>query len=130
MQAVNHANLYRYMSKPWDETDLGLTVKEALRRYEQEQQLAAQNQALQKINLKLQREIAERSRVEEQLAHDALHDTLTGLPNRAFLMKRLDGVIQMAQADSSYQFAVLFIDLDRFKIVNDSLVVHQLNFDQ
>jgi diguanylate cyclase (GGDEF)-like protein len=121
VQAVNHANLYRYMTKPWDETDLGLTVKEALRRYEQEQQLADQNQALQRINLELQREIVERSRMEEQLAHDALHDTLTGLPNRAFLMKRLDGVIQMAQADSSYQFAVLFIDLDRFKIVNDSL---------
>jgi diguanylate cyclase (GGDEF)-like protein len=121
VQAVNHANLYRYMSKPWDETDLGLTVKEALRRYEQEQQLAAQNQALQKINLKLQREIAERSRVEEQLAHDALHDALTGLPNRTLLMKRLDQVIQLSQANSSYQFAVLFIDLDRFKIINDSL---------
>jgi diguanylate cyclase (GGDEF)-like protein len=121
VQAVNHANLYRYMSKPWDETDLGLTVKEALRRYEQEQQLAAQNQALQKINLKLQREIAERSRVEEQLAHDALHDALTGLPNRTLLMKRLDQVIQLSQENSSYQFAVLFIDLDRFKIINDSL---------
>jgi diguanylate cyclase (GGDEF)-like protein len=121
VQAVNHANLYRYMTKPWDETDLGLTVKEALRRYEQEQQLADQNQALQKINLELQREIAERSRMEEQLAHDALHDTLTGLPNRALLMKRLDWVIQTAQANSSYQFAVLFIDLDRFKVVNDSL---------
>jgi diguanylate cyclase (GGDEF)-like protein len=121
VQAVNHANLYRYMSKPWDETDLGLTVKEALRRYEQEQQLAAQNQALQKINLKLQREITERSRVEEQLAHDALHDALTGLPNRTLLMKRLDQVIQRSQANSSHQFAVLFIDLDRFKIINDSL---------
>jgi diguanylate cyclase (GGDEF)-like protein len=121
VQAVNHANLYRYMSKPWDLTDLGLTVKEALRRYEQEQQLAAQNQALQKINLTLQREIAERSRVEEQLAHDALHDALTGLPNRTLLMKRLDQVIQLSQANSSYQFAVLFIDLDRFKIINDSL---------
>jgi diguanylate cyclase (GGDEF)-like protein len=121
VQAVNHANLYRYMTKPWDETDLGLTVKEALRRYEQEQQLAAQNQALQKINLKLQREIAERSRVEEKLAHDALHDALTGLPNRTLLMKSLDQVIQLSQANSSYQFAVLFIDLDRFKIINDSL---------
>jgi PleD family two-component response regulator len=121
VQAVNHANLYRYMSKPWDLTDLGLTVKEALRRYEQEQQLAVQNQALQKINLKLQREIAERSRVEEQLAHDALHDALTGLPNRTLLMKRLDQVIQRSQTNSSYQFAVLFIDLDRFKIINDSL---------
>jgi diguanylate cyclase (GGDEF)-like protein len=121
VQAVNHANLYRYMNKPWDETDLGLTVKEALRRYGQEQQLAEQNWVLQQMNLKLQREISDRRRAEERLAHDALHDALTGLPNRTLFLKRLEQVLQISKANVEYQFAVLFIDLDRFKIINDSL---------
>lgn len=51
--AVNRANLYRYIPKPWDETDLLLTVSEALRRYTQEQQLEAKNQALQQLNEQL-----------------------------------------------------------------------------
>jgi diguanylate cyclase (GGDEF)-like protein len=121
VQLVNHANLYRYMSKPWDETDLRLTVKEALRRFAQEQQLAEQNRALQQMNLELQREIADRRRAESQLAYDALHDALTNLPNRTLFLQRLEEVLQISQANPDYQFAVLFIDLDRFKIINDSL---------
>ncbi len=53
--AVNHARLYRYIAKPWDQTDLSLTVTEALRRYQQDQQLAQQNQQLQHINRELER---------------------------------------------------------------------------
>ncbi|MBI4784959.1 MAG: response regulator [Oscillatoriophycideae cyanobacterium NC_groundwater_1537_Pr4_S-0.65um_50_18] len=52
--AVNHASLYRYIAKPWDETDLCLTVTEALRRYRQDQQLTEQNQQLQQINQELE----------------------------------------------------------------------------
>lgn len=52
--AVNRANLYRYITKPWDETDLSLTVTEALRRYTQDLQLAEQNQALQRMNWELE----------------------------------------------------------------------------
>lgn len=54
VNAVNGANLYRYVPKPWDEADLGLTVTEALRSYLQDQQLEEQNEALQKINEKLE----------------------------------------------------------------------------
>jgi diguanylate cyclase (GGDEF)-like protein len=119
--AVNHANLYRYITKPWDETDLGLTVREALRRYAQEKQLAEQNQILQQVNLELQQEIGDRRQAEAQLAFDALHDGLTGLPNRTQLMKKIESALQSAQSDGGNPFAVLFIDLDRFKRVNDSL---------
>jgi signal transduction histidine kinase len=52
-QAVNQANLYRYIAKPWEEMDLGLTVGEALRRYQQDEQLAVQNAALKQINQEL-----------------------------------------------------------------------------
>lgn len=57
---------------------------------------------------------------EEKLVHDALHDTLTGLPNRVLLMERLRHALQFSQRNNSL-FAVLFIDLDRFKVINDSL---------
>lgn len=55
VNAVNSASLYRYVSKPWDEADLNLTVTEALRSYLQDQQLEEQNEALQKINKKLEK---------------------------------------------------------------------------
>ncbi|MBA3922188.1 MAG: response regulator, partial [Nostocaceae cyanobacterium] len=59
--AVNHANLYRYLTKPWNETDICLTVTEAIRCYFQEQQLAAQNTQLAELNLDLEQKIAERT---------------------------------------------------------------------
>lgn len=66
-------------------------------------------------------DITERKRAEEKLAHDAVHDALTGLPNRKRLIQRLERSVQRAKRSKSYNFAVLFIDLDRFKTVNDSL---------
>lgn len=66
-------------------------------------------------------DITDRRRAEEKLAHDALHDALTGLPNRTLLMQRVEALHQHGKQDPDYRFAVLFIDLDRFKLVNDSL---------
>ncbi|HYL05804.1 MAG TPA: EAL domain-containing protein, partial [Thermoanaerobaculia bacterium] len=66
-------------------------------------------------------DITERKRVEERLAHEALHDSLTGLPNRALFMDRLRSALARAQRRDDYRLAVMFLDLDRFKVVNDSL---------
>ncbi len=66
-------------------------------------------------------DITERKDMEQQLLHDALHDTLTGLPNRALFMDRLEQQLKRSQRQGGYLFAVLFLDLDRFKVVNDSV---------
>lgn len=74
--------------------------------------------------LQLRRALAERELRERQLRHDTLHDTLTGLPNRAMFMKRLSGAtLRMRRGDNGL-FAVLFLDVDDFKIVNDSMGHH------
>lgn len=58
---------------------------------------------------------------EAQLRHQALHDALTGLPNRTLFTERLNHAIQDSKRHPHHLFAVLFIDLDRFKVINDSL---------
>lgn len=68
-----------------------------------------------------QTDITKRKKVEERLLYDALHDALTGLSNRALFIDRLRHALEIAKRRDSYLFAVLFLDLDRFKIVNDSL---------
>lgn len=249
IHAVNSANLYRYIAKPWDETDLKLTVKAALKSYLQDEQLIEQNRTLRAINAQLKGEIDERQLVQQklqeseirlesilnslddvvwsaaveefqllylnpaaeavhgypvssflsspdlwldvihpadrhqmvhffdqllaagslnieyrilrpdgeirwlknrghvitddqgrpsrldgiiyditeqkraqaQLLHDAFHDELTGLPNRNLMMERISQSLKRQHRIPDYQFALLFIDLDRFKIINDSL---------
>ncbi|MBE9098933.1 bifunctional diguanylate cyclase/phosphodiesterase [Vacuolonema iberomarrocanum] len=65
--------------------------------------------------------VSDRKHAEQQLIHNAFHDALTDLPNRTYLMQRLEMAIQRAREHKESQFAVLFLDLDRFKIINDSL---------
>ncbi|MGQ0810428.1 MAG: EAL domain-containing protein [Nitrospiraceae bacterium] len=65
--------------------------------------------------------VMERKRAEERLIYSAFHDSLTKLPNRALFLERLEFAMHRAKRHTNYKFAVLFIDLDRFKIINDSL---------
>ena len=65
------------------------------------------------------RDITDHKRAQDQLVHDALHDSLTGLPNRNLFMDRVEQALKYGNRHSQYMFAVMFIDLDRFKMVND-----------
>jgi len=76
---------------------------------------------LQAGNEALTHEIAEREKAQQLLRHAAFHDELTGLPNRALFMDRLTHMVARLQRRNDHFCAVLFLDLDRFKIVNDSL---------
>jgi diguanylate cyclase (GGDEF)-like protein/PAS domain S-box-containing protein len=66
-------------------------------------------------------DITDRLSAERQLQHDALHDVLTGLPNRALFADRVTQILQRASREPDAGCAVLFVDIDRFKLVNDSL---------
>lgn len=236
-KALNQANLYRYITKPWDSTDLMLTVQEAVRSYEQKRQLLQQRVALQESNVNLQknlsllqatleaavdgilvldyaanithynlnllkllgieteslkeetfptqniqsitqikqtithlfeswnnflleakqqpqngkvkqielnhrilecyvqnqyfghqsvgfvwsfRDVTERHQAATQIQYQANHDVLTSLPNRRYFNQKIKQILDLsAQQDNA--FAILFIDLDRFKVVNDTL---------
>lgn len=82
----------------------------------------ASDSASEKPNLIFQiQDITDRKLVEGKLQHEAAHDTLTGLPNRAMFTKRLEQALMNARDNANHYVSVLFIDLDRFKVVNDSL---------
>ena len=66
-------------------------------------------------------DITDRKMTEAMLVHEALHDALTGLPNRNLFLDRLDLALRQFRRDRERRFAVLFLDLDRFKSINDSL---------
>ena len=86
-----------------------------------EHRVAERTAQLADSNRQLEKEVAERRQIEEQLLHNAFHDGLTGLANRALFMDHLKLALGRAERHAAYRFAVLFLDLDRFKVVNDSL---------
>ncbi len=104
----------------------GLTRKQAQDRLLQahaglEHRVSERTRELAEANAELVEQMGERMRAERKLTYQATHDGLTGLPNRVQLLERLARAIGNARGDASACFAVLFLDLDRFKLVNDSV---------
>jgi diguanylate cyclase (GGDEF)-like protein len=122
-RAINEANLYRFLEKPFNNEDIVLTVRSALRAYAQERDLIRQNEVLRQMNAKLEsiveartQELIEKNRELEVLA---VTDRLTGLFNRRKLDQVLeDEVVRRRRYGTG--FAVVIVDLDHFKNVNDT----------
>jgi diguanylate cyclase (GGDEF)-like protein len=106
-----------YITKPFDDEELLSKV----RVYLQLRRAEESDAATQELNAQLEAEVVRRREAEEKLRHDALHDVLTSLPNRALLMDRIERCLVRSRNEPDFKFAVLFLDLDDFKLVNDSL---------
>jgi diguanylate cyclase (GGDEF)-like protein len=86
-----------------------------------EKELRQRTIEVEKVNELLTRENSERKKAEDLLTRQAFYDSLTNLPNRALFIDRLRGSLERKKRYPDHSFAVLFLDLDRFKIINDSL---------
>lgn len=84
-------------------------------------QLMEQVDSLAEANTRLSREMDARHEADERIRHMAYHDSLTGLPNRMMLIDRISDNIARCKSSPGYRFAVLYCDIDNFKLVNDSL---------
>ncbi|MBD2691523.1 two-component system response regulator [Anabaena catenula] len=121
-----------YITKPFQAEEVVIRVKNqlALRAAEQkilnlnielEQKVQERTLQLQIANQDLKRELWERQQLENKLLYRALHDPLTNLSNRTLLMEQLEIALKLSKVKFDYQFAILFLDCDRFKVINDSL---------
>jgi diguanylate cyclase (GGDEF)-like protein len=107
--------IIRLVIEYFDNTHLNQKLEKAYK------SLKFQQLELSQTNIELQQEISERRQVEGRLAYDALHDWLTGLPNRVLFLDRLGQALEYSQRHTDIHFSVLFLDLDQFKVINDSM---------
>lgn len=122
-RAINDANLYRFLEKPFLNDDIVLTVRAAIRAYFQERNLIRQNEALRRMNAELEeivaartQELVEKNRLLEVLA---VTDKLTGLYNRRKLDELLDEELVRAR-HYEVDVSIIMLDIDHFKRVNDT----------
>ncbi|MDJ0508070.1 MAG: EAL domain-containing protein [Crocosphaera sp.] len=106
-----------YIIKPFQFQEVLARVSIHLTLQKARYQLQALNNQLEK---QVEEQTADLAEIKQQLLHDALHDSLTKLPNRSLFLERVNSALKRVQEEDDYAFAVLVIDLDRFKMINDS----------
>jgi diguanylate cyclase (GGDEF)-like protein len=121
-----------YITKPFEFEEVLVRVKNQLAlktarleilklNTELEERVKQRTGELEKALQKLQGEVNFRQQLQNKLLKTVLYDSLSGLPNRVLFIRRLEKALNRAQLEMDFQFAVLFLDCDRFKLVNDSL---------
>lgn len=128
-----------YITKPFQYEEVLIRLKLHLEMNYLHKRMAEKNVLLGNLTYQLESQVEERTAElksalhelqsaylellakEDQLRYDAFHDSLTGLANRSYFIKQLNKMIELSSINPNYFYAVLFIDIDRFKVVNDSL---------
>ena len=114
-----------YIGKPFQFEEVLMRVKNQFKLQEAQKQVKQLNEQLEarvkKRTAQLQQEIVKHKQTQKKLLKIAFYDSLTGLPNRSLFLTLLQKAIERSQKEEDYLFSVLFIDCDRFKVVNDSL---------
>ena len=121
-RAINDANLYRFLEKPFNNDDIVLTVRSAHRAYAQARELERQNESLRLMNANLEALVAQRTQElqekNQELERLAVTDRLTGLYNRLRLDQIQDKELAYAER-YGVSFSLLLMDVDKFKSIND-----------
>jgi diguanylate cyclase (GGDEF)-like protein len=121
-RAINEANLYRFLEKPFNNDDIILTVRSAYRAYNQERELERQNEQLRQLNSNLENLVEQRTQEllekNQQLQYISTRDSLTDLSNRLSLDRVLQDELNRCHRYAT-ELSIILIDVDKFKLVND-----------
>jgi diguanylate cyclase (GGDEF)-like protein len=129
---MGHTDRLLILKKPFDSVEVRQLAAALTRKWQLahdarlqlnvlETTVQQRTQQLRETNRVLEQEITERKAVEHQLRHETLHDSLTGLPNRDLLLERIEQCMADVRRHPEHAFSLLFLDLDHFKVINDSL---------
>jgi len=121
LSATNKGNVYRYITKPWNNKELKIIIKQSVHLFDVQQDKRDLLEKLEEKNILLEEKLIECKQAKDRVKHMAYHDSLTNLPNRVTFKENLEISYARSVRNPDYMFAILFLDIDHFKNINDSL---------